>query len=496
MSMKSAENYREDMKKMKRKIYAYGEEIKDVVEHPLTKPVVNCIAETYRAASIPEFKDVMIAKSHVTGKETNIFNMIYKTREDLIQRCRVQRLMPRITGYCSYRCLGSTLLSALYDLTYEIDQTHQTEYHKRFEAYVKYIEDNDLTISESMTDVKGDRGKRPSEQSDPDMHVHVVERKKDGIVIRGAKAHQSGAIASHEHIIGPTRVLRKGEEEFALFCAVPGDAKGIVHILQAGPEEAKILAQDSGNPKYGICNTSIVIFDNVFVPWERVFMCGEYEYTGTYIIERYSPLHRIAGSACKGGCFDILGGAIETLIQYNGLKSSTEHLRDKLTDLISIGEICYGTGIASAVLGYNAPSGIRIPDPIMGNASKIYAANHIYEAARLCTDMAGGLVATVPSWKDYYNPATKPYMDKYLKGIDGVPVENRIKLFKFIQTMISQSSMCPNVVLGAGTAFAGKVGFHRNIDLEHIQKFAKVVTGIDKEDSLPLTEYVSDLQYK
>lgn len=495
MALKGPENYIEDMKEMKRRIYAYGEEVESVVDHPLTRPIVNCVTETYRAARIPELREVMIAKSHITGEETNIFNLTYHSRENLIQRCKVQRLIPRLTGYCSYRCLGSTLLSAIYDLTFEIDQGHKTEYHKRFIEYLRYVEKNDLTISEAMTDVKGDRAKRPSEQVDPDMHVHVVGEKKDGIVIRGAKAHHSGGIAAHEHIIGPTRTLRKEEKEFALFCAVPGDAKGIVHILQGGPEEAKILANDAGNPKYGICSTSLLIFDNVFVPWERVFMFGEYELTGRYILERYSPLHRIAGSACKGGCFDILGGAIQTLIEYNGLRSNIDHLRDKLVDLISIGEICYGTGIASAVMAYKAPSGIMIPDPVMGNASKIYAATHIYEAARLCTDLAGGLVATVPSWKDFHNPETQPYMEKYLKGVREVPTENRIRLFKFIQTMISQSSMCPNVVLGAGTGYAGKVGFYHNIDLEHKKKFAKIVAGVEKESSLDMVEYVRDLKY-
>ena len=180
-------------------------------------------------------------------------------------------------------------------------------------------------------------------------------------------------------------------------------------------------------------------------------MCGEHELTGTYIFERYSPIHRIAGSTCKGGVFDALAGAAQALMEYNGLKRGVSHLRDKLVELMSIGEMCYGSGVASAAMAYKAPSGAMIPDPVMGNASKMFAARNIYEAARLATDIAGGLIATIPSWKDYENPETKKYMDKYLKGTPDVPVEHRMRLFKFLQTSISQSSMCPNVVLGAGT---------------------------------------------
>ncbi len=182
MPFKTPEQYLEDMRRLKRTVYVYGEKAENYVDHPVLRPPINCVAKTYEAAITPELESVMVAKSHVSGKKTSIFNITYHSKEDLIQRCRVQRLMPRLTGYCSYRCLGSTLLSAIYDLTYEIDERHHTEYHKRFVEYLKYIQDNDLSISESMTDVKGDRSKRPSEQADPDLHVRIVERKKDGVI--------------------------------------------------------------------------------------------------------------------------------------------------------------------------------------------------------------------------------------------------------------------------------------------------------------------------
>lgn len=495
MAFKTSEQYLEDMRSLKRTIYVYGEKVENYVDHPVIRPSINCVAKTYEAALIPEFESVMVAKSHLDGKKTNIFNITYQSKDDLIQRCRAQRLMPRLTGYCSYRCLGATLLSALYDMTYEIDNRHGTEYHKRFVEYLKYVQDNDLTISEAMTDVKGDRSKHPGEQADPDLHVRVVEKRKDGVVIRGAKAHSSGVLASHEHFVVPTRTILEKEKDWAIICAIPADAPGVVHIWQGGPEEAKIMMGDGGNQKYGTCSTSLLILDNVFVPWERVFMCGEYELTGTYIFERYSPIHRIAGSACKGGVFDILAGAAQTLMDYNGLGRGISHLRDKLVDLMAIGETCYGTGIASAVMAYKAPSGIMIPDPVMGNASKIFAASNIYEAARLTTDIVGGLIATMPSWKDYQNPETKKYLEKYLKGIPGIPTEHRILLFKFLQTSIGQSAMCPNVVLGAGTASMGRVGYYYNVDMDSKRKFAQAVTGILGEEELDKKEYVKDLEY-
>jgi len=187
------------------------------------------------------------------------------------------------------RKLKTMLIIPLAHAPYEVDDRHGTEYHKGFTNHLKYIQDNDLTISEAMTDVKGDRAKRPCEQADPDLHVRVVERRKDGVVIRGAKAHSSGAIASHEHFVVPTRTLSKDEKDWAIVCAVAADAPGLIHVFQGGPEEAKIMMGDGGNQNYGTCSTSLLIFDDVFVPWERVFMCGEYELTGTYIFERYSP---------------------------------------------------------------------------------------------------------------------------------------------------------------------------------------------------------------
>ncbi len=495
MPFKTPEQYLEEMRKLKRTVYVYGEKVENYVDHPVIRPSINCVAKTYEAALVPEFESVMVAKSHLNGKKTNIFNITYQSKEDLIQRCRAQRLMPRLTGYCSYRCLGATLLSALYDLAYEIDNRHNTGYHERFVEYLKYIQDNDLTTSEAMTDVKGDRSKHPSEQIDPDLHVRIIEKRKDGVVIRGAKAHQSGAIASHEHLVVPTRTLLENEKDWAIICAIPADAPGVIHIFQGGPEEAKIMMGDGGNQNYGTCSTSLLIFEDVLVPWERVFMCGEYELTGTYIFERYSPIHRIAGSACKGGVFDILAGAVQTLMEYNGLRRGISHLRDKLAQRMSIGEICYGTGIASAVMAYKAPSGIMIPDPVMGNASKMFAANNIYEAARLTTDMAGGLIATIPSWKDYQNPETRKYLEKYLKGAPEIPIEHRIRLFKFLQTSIAESSMCPNVVLGAGTGEIGKIGYYHNVDMESKKKFAQLVTGILGEGELDKKEYVKDLEY-
>ena len=249
------------------------------------------------------------------------------------------RMIAQRTGSCFQRCVGFDAMNAMYSTTYDMDQKLGTDYHRRFCDYLKYIQENDFMVSGSMTDVKGDRGKAPHQQDDPDMYVRVVDKNDKGVIIRGAKAHMTGIINSHEMLVMPTVALREEDKEYAIACAVPVDAPGIIHIFGRQTNDLRRLEgdMDQGNATFGVVGgEALTILEDVFVPWERVFMCGEYEFAGT-LVERFASYHRQNYGGCKGGVSDIIIGATAQMAEYNGVAKAS-HIRDKITEMIHLAE--------------------------------------------------------------------------------------------------------------------------------------------------------------
>jgi len=206
MALKTPQQYLDDLRKMNIELYMFGERIENYVDHPIIRPSINSMAMTYKLALDPEYEDIMTATSNLTGKKINRFTHLHQSTEDLVKKVKMQRLLGMKTGSCFQRCVGMDAFNAVYSTTYEIDQAYGTEYHKRFIKYMEYVQENDLAVDGCMTDARGDRSKSPSQQPDPDAYLHVVERREDGIVIRGCKLHQTGMINSHESLLCPTTV--------------------------------------------------------------------------------------------------------------------------------------------------------------------------------------------------------------------------------------------------------------------------------------------------
>lgn len=482
------EQYIESLRKLNLKVYFMGELIENPVDHPMIRPSMNSVAMTYELAEKEEYKDLMTATSNLTGKTINRFCHLHQNTEDLIKKVKMQRLLGQKTAACFQRCVGMDAFNAIFSTTYEMDKQLNTEYHKRFTEYLKFVQDNDLTVDGAMTDPKGDRSLSPSKQEDPDLYLHITEIRKDGIVVRGAKAHQTGAINSHEHLIMPTVAMKAEDKDYAVSFAVPSDAEGVFMIYGRQSCDTRKLEDhadiDLGNSQYG-GHEALVIFDDVFVPNERIFMCGEYEFAGM-MVERFAGYHRQSYGGCKVGVGDVLIGAAALAADYNGVPKAS-HIKDKLIEMMHLNETLYACGIACSAEGEKMPSGNYQINLLLANVCKQNITRMPYEIARLAEDIAGGLMVTMPSEKDLRDDKIGPYVEKYLKGVNNVSTENRMRILRLIENITLGTAAVgyrTESMHGAGSPQAQRVMIARQGDLESKKKLAKVIARVNDNNTI------------
>ncbi|MDO9516312.1 MAG: 4-hydroxyphenylacetate 3-hydroxylase family protein [Syntrophales bacterium] len=480
--IRTKEEYIKSLKQQKLNVYYNGKRVADVTTHPAFIPHINSAAKTYELALNPEHEDLMTATSHLTGQKINRFTHIHQSVDDLIKKVQMLRLISHETGSCYQRCVGFDAMNALYMTTYEIDEAHGTEYFPRFVEFLKMIQSENLMVVGGMTDPKGDRSKRPSEQADPDLFTHVVEKRDDGIVIRGAKAHQTGAVNSHEILIMPTQNMGKGDEDYAVAAAIPLTAPGITLIFGRQSNEERKLEEgiDAGNIDFGVVGgEALVIFEDVFVPWERVFMCGEIDFSGM-LVERFATMHRQNYGGCKGGVSDVIIGATALAAQYQG-SANASHVKDKLIEMIHLAETVYSGSIACSALGYKTKSGGYYPDPLLANCTKHNITRNIYEISRLAHDIAGGIMATLPFDQDLRSPEIGKHVEKYMAGVEGVPTETRMKILRLLENMTGGTCLVESMH-GAGSPQSQRVMYQRLANMPQKIKMAKVLAKIDPEE--------------
>jgi 4-hydroxybutyryl-CoA dehydratase/vinylacetyl-CoA-Delta-isomerase len=368
-------------------------------------------------------------------------------------------------------------MAALSIVAFDIDKKHGTPYYNRFLDFLKYMQKNDFTANASVTDVKGDRSLAPHEQPDKDLYLRVTEKTKDGIVVKGAKVHQTGSLSAHELIVLPTRAMGKGDEDYAVAFAVPADTKGIIHVVGRNTMDTReIEGVDCGNIRYSkYCPT--VIYDEVFVPWERVFMCGEIEYAGE-IVNRFSAFHRQSHGGCKAGKVDAMTGAALVMMDYNGTSKVTHH-KEKIIDMIHMAETLYGCSLAASYEGKKEASGTYFINSVLANASKIHEGKQMSEMIRLLVDITGGYVADLPSDRDFSNAEVGGLLKKYLQGAVGVPVENRIKMLRLVEKLAMESADTVSDLHGGGSPAAHRLTIMRESDLNARKNCAKRLAGIE-----------------
>jgi len=474
----TADDYVASLRDRKLNVFLFGERIEEPVDHPMIRPSINAVAATYRLAT--EDPDLATAESSIVGRTVNRFLHITESVDDVVQQNRMQRRLGQLTGTCFQRCVGMDAINALFSTTFDCDRVHGTDYHRRFRDFVEMVQQRNLVIGGAMTDVKGDRSKTPSDQDDPDLYVRIVDRRQDGVVIRGAKAHQTGCINSHWILVMPTIRLTERDREYAVVCAVPVDADGITFIYGRQSCDTRSMEDgdlDSGNARFA-GQEAMLILDDVFIPWHQVFMDGEFEFAAP-LVEQFTAYHR-RSYVCKSGVGDVLIGAAALAADYNGVERAS-HVRDKLVEMTHLNETIYGTGIAASHESVQTEAGNYVNDALLANVCKLNVTRFPYEIGRLAQDLAGGLVATLPSEADFRNPSTGPLLEKYLAGRTGVPTEHRLRAARLIENMTmgrNAVGYLTESLHGAGSPQAQRVQIGRQSDLEGKKALAKRLAGI------------------
>lgn len=467
-------------------VYLFGEKVAEPVDHPMIRPSINALADTYDLAV--EDPELATAHSNLINARVNRFLHIVGSPEDLVMKNRMQRRLGQRTGTCFQRCAGLDTISVLHSITYDIDQKHGTSYHKRYLEFMKNAQRNNIIIGAGMTDPKGDRSKRPSEQVDPDLFMHVTRRTDKGLYVRGAKAHMTGGLNSHWICVMPTMNLGEKDKDYAVVGIVPGDADGLTYIYGRQSCDTRAMEKgeiDKGNAKFGGQET-LVVFDEVFIPWEHVFMDGEYEFAQE-MVARFTAYHR-ASYVCKTGLGDVMVGAAATIAEYNGADQAS-HVKDKLVEMTHLNETIFSSAIASSHEARPLPSGIYMNDAMLSNVCKHNVTRFPYEIGRLAQDLAGGLMVTLPSEADFEHEVTGPILKKYLQGRANVPVEHRQRMLRLIENMTlgrNAVGYLTESLHGAGSPQAQRIQILRGMEVERKKGYAEDLAGIgrneDRED--------------
>jgi len=481
MTLKTPEEYLEGIQK-DLNLYMFGKKVKEFWNHPIIIPTINSTKMSYELAQIPEYQDLMLTTSHMSGEVINRFSHIHHSIEDLIKKVQMQRLMGNMTGCCFARCPGMDAANAMYSVTFDIDKKYGTNYHERFKKYWLEVQQQDLCVDGAMTDPKGDRSKRPKEQSDSDLFLHIIEENDEGIVVRGAKIHQTGFLNSHRVLVMPTLTMRPGEEEYAVCFGLDTTDKGLTLIYgrqSCDTRKIEEIKTDVGNQKYGM-HEIFVIFEDVFIPNERIFMRGEIDFAGE-IVNRFAGFHRQSYGGCKSGVGDTLIGGAALAAEYNGVENAS-HIRDKLVEMVHLNETLYACGVACSALGFQRDAGNYEEDMLIANVCKQNVTRFPYDMARLAEDIAGGIILTLPSAADFESKEVGPLLKKYLATCDGLPVEERFKILRFIENLTygqTGVSFKGESLHGAGSPQAQRIMIARQANLNDKKNLVKRILDIE-----------------
>lgn len=476
--IRTGAEYAESVRGRRLEVYLFGERVAEPLDHPVIRPSINAVAETYDLAL--RNAELASALSPYTGDRVNRFLHVAESPADLVMQNKMQRRLGQLTGTCFQRCVGMDALNALHSVTFEIDERHGTAYHERFKAFVAMAQRGNLVIGGAMTDVKGDRSKAPAAQVDPDLYVHVTRRTKEGVYIKGAKAHQTGCVNSHWLIVMPTLRLGPGDRDYAVAGALPVDAPGITYLYGRQSCDTRSLDEgdlDAGNARFA-GQEAMIVFDDAFIPWSHVFMDGEHEFAAM-LVERFTCYHR-RSYVCKAGVGDVLIGAAAVIADYNGVEKAA-HVRDKLVEMTHLNETIYGTGIAASHQAVRMKSGVYLSDDMLSNVCKHHVTRLPYEIGRLAQDLAGGLMVTLPSERDLRHPVVGEIIRKYLKGRAEIPTEDRMRILRLIENMTlgrNAVGYLTESMHGAGSPQAQRVQIGRAMQVEFKKQLARTLAGI------------------
>ncbi len=473
--IRTAEQYVESLRDG-RVIYLNGEKIPDITKHPKMKGPINARAMSYSLYNHPTFKDLLTME-----EDGDRFLFLWnqpKTSEDLIRRRQVYITCMRWGAAMSG--MGPDALAASGIVAARMDKQLGTHYTDAVEDYRKHLKAADPAITGAITDIKGNRSLRPSAQvQHKDFYVRVVDRQKDGIIVRGAKMHISATPTCNEIIVSPCRAHREEDKDYAVVFATPVNAKGITLLTSPATidetgEEATWNWPVSGRGA-GV-SECMIVFDDVFVPWNRVFMCGEWQFSRDQAW-LFGVFHRLFGTCHKVISTEQDAGIAALMAEYNGLDRYS-HIQEKLAWL----------AMHAQIVDIMAQAGCEHPDvfPDLGlvapsvsyiNVAKFMFANDQHETSKLISDITGGIASTVFNYKDWMNPEERPYIEKYLAGKDGIPTEHRIKAIRMVKDLVGHGHD-GTVIHAEGSLAAQKMALYAYADWERYKAVAKRIAGI------------------
>jgi 4-hydroxybutyryl-CoA dehydratase/vinylacetyl-CoA-Delta-isomerase len=487
MALMTPEQFEDSLKEVKPRIFMNGKRVDSVLENRNTRTVVEANKASYEWALDPRYKDIMTCYSPLIDDVVNRYTYVSASNEDLVKKAEAGTFTAEMLGTCIYRCVGYDSFHSLASTTWEMDRDLGTEYRPRFMEYLKMVQTKDLSVAGALTEARGSRSKKTLDWKDPYLSLKIVDKNKDGIVVRGAKINISGAYASHEMMVLPQAAHFKGEEDYAVAFATPVDAKGITFVCQYTPYSAeRDLADDIeelGNPVFGQRETSLVVFDNVFVPWDRVFHCGEYQYSVKFVT-RFARTHRMTcGGTCKVGFMNQIIGASKLIQEYKGLEKAA-HINEELAEMVVLRETGRACGMAAAYKGSEEPegSGVFLPDELMGNVSKLNVCNAFWRVMALAGDIGGGLIVTLPSLKELKNPEVKDYVEEFYSFGSDEPTENIMKVHKLLQNWTAGLHGV-GTWHGAGPVMAQKIMLQRVIDYGREKELVKRTLNLKEKES-------------
>jgi 4-hydroxybutyryl-CoA dehydratase/vinylacetyl-CoA-Delta-isomerase len=477
--MKTSKEYKQSLKKMRPNIYKFGELIKDVTTHPATKRTIEGHGQIFDAAHKKEYKDILTTKSNLTGKQVVRYLSILSSAEDMIANVKMKRLMFNLTGTCTGgRCAGFNAINAMWAATFDMDKEFGTNYHKCMREWLKDAQKRDITLSGALTDPKGDRSKSPSKQKDPDMNLHIVEKRDEGIIVRGAKVMICGVAAANEIFVMPGMGYKEEDRDYAVSFVIPRDIENLTIVETRRSSDRRELEDGFDTPvDIGGITQAYLLFEDVFVPKNRVFMNGEYKYSGKAVMNFIAP-YRAAIGGCVAGQGDVMIGAAALMARANGL--SEKVFREKITQMIINNETTFGMGVAASALGEKHPSGVWIPNQLISNVNKVHVATLPYDTKRITQDIAGGIAETgcLPSSQDINDPKYGELLKKYLKAnCDG---ETRAKIARLIEWLTIGSGV-PGCMHGGGSPDGAKLMINAETDIDQYIDLAKRLVNIEED---------------
>jgi 4-hydroxybutyryl-CoA dehydratase / vinylacetyl-CoA-Delta-isomerase len=473
--MKNGAQYRKSLRQLNPNLYKWGKPLGDVTKNLATKLHVDAIAACYDAAFDPQQASLFTAESHLTGKQAHRWNTLMRSPEDVLANARMKRAQFHRTGAChGATCAGWTMLNALWAVTWEVDQARGTDYHARLERYFRYLEEHALATAGALTDAKGNRALGAATQTEIDSYLHVKEVRADGIIVRGVKAQICGVAAAHEIVCVPGGGLKEDEGAFAVAFAIPRDVAGLTVVETRRPSDTRDEEAGWDAPKAGGVSQAFLLFDDVFVPNERIFLQGEHEYAALFI-SIFTALYRAPIGACVAGQGDVMIGAAIELAQAAGLSQKT--FQERLTRMAINNETTFGMGIGAIFNGSAHPSGLWIPDPLLSHVNKILVATLPYDTKRIAQEIGGGIVETgcFPSFKDLTSPLYgRKLLDSLAAASDG---ETRARLARLLEWLTVGGGI-PGCLNGGGAPDGARVVVRV---LEHWKEFtesARTIAGV------------------